>query len=178
MLALRVGIEQPRDSGCGCSTAAASGTRPPRHPGAARGQLRDSPGAASSAQMSGVSGGDRTAASAAVVGEQHLVCSHPHRGCEAPEKSPCPSPRPAANSSAMLGTSQECWPGELSCSLRCLRVRFGHPERLRVPRPLCRAGPSPTDLGAGLLLLGGWHLVLGSHHQLGCLLPWEGNSAR
>lgn len=37
---------------------------------------------------------------------------------------------------------------------------------------------SPTDLGAGLLLLGGWHLVLGSHHQLGCLLPWEGNSAR
>lgn len=47
-----------------------------------------------------------------------------------------------------------------------------------MPWPRCRAGQSPTDLGAGLLLLGGWHLVLGSHHQLGRLLPWEGNSAR
>lgn len=56
-------------------------------------------------------------------------------------------------------------------------VGFGHPERLRVPWPRCRAGQTPTDLGAGLLLLGGWHLVLGSHHQLGRLLPWEGNSA-
>lgn len=50
--------------------------------------------------------------------------------------------------------------------------------RRRVPLPRRRSEEQlHTDLGAGLLLLGGWHLVLGSHCKLGRPLPWEGNSA-
>lgn len=44
-----------------------------------------------------------------------------------------------------------------------------------MPQPHRRDEENPrTDLGAGLLLLGGWHLVLGSHHKLVvCSLGWK-----